>query len=778
MTHTDNQPPERTEQQETRTPVSEPEERTILLPRTETGEPGATPPTSKTAALPASPKTRFFQLKKRRDVNSVMEELQDHPAEGEVDFSGDEESLELLEESYDVGKKFAEGGQGELFHGFDRRLNRLVALKSLRGELSGNQRLRRFFLSEARVTAQLDHPAIVPIYTLNSDRKAGLHLAMKLVKGQTFKAYLEQICTHYRLDGVNSFDEKKALRTRLDILLKVCDALEYAHSRNVMHCDLKPSNIMIGEFRETYIMDWGIARRIRHTENAAETPPQEDDFCGTPQYLAPEVIRHELRDQRADLFAMGAILFEAATLKTAFTGNSVSEVLANIADGRMEPLEHRFHAPIDADLKAVIRKALAPDPKQRYQEIREFSGDLRRYLMGLSVSARPDNPAMKLVRWCYLHRRLTLVLMLCALLAGVGALAFTLYREFRFSEELRSRDYALGAAYSRSTHAGHLLDEQFSKLELMTASLAADIRYLLKYDPHHEKGEEHAFRAVSELRRPGAPGLIDSVFHHGRIDPESIAYNVTPDTNPESVERRLEPISRYIPRLLQTILESPVNARVTDSNLEELKTAAFRDGTPIIRVLFGFPDGLYAAYPAGNGFPERYDPRRRIWFPPANAWKEKRAVWSRPYIDSVPQIGLVISCSVPLRMPDGRGNGVCAVDISLDELIEELHSSGNAGPHVLEKAIMDDDGRIIVSTTRDFADIARSNYRSPDDEVVFKQLENRAVLDDMKKRKFGVVTIQEPDGNETVYTFCHIRSVNWFYIEKLDMRNLLAFFRR
>ena len=181
MTHTDNQPPERTEQQETRTPVSEPEERTILLPRTETGEPGATPPPAKPAALPASPKTRFFQLKKRRDVNSVMEELQDHPAEGEVDFSGDEESLELLEESYDVGKKFAEGGQGELFHGFDRRLNRLVALKSLRGELSGNQRLRRFFLSEARVTAQLDHPAIVPIYTLNSDRKAGLHLAMKLV---------------------------------------------------------------------------------------------------------------------------------------------------------------------------------------------------------------------------------------------------------------------------------------------------------------------------------------------------------------------------------------------------------------------------------------------------------------------------------------------------------------------------------------------------------------------------------------------------------------------
>ncbi|MEI3001634.1 MAG: hypothetical protein V8T86_12180, partial [Victivallis sp.] len=107
MTHTDNQPPERTEQQETRTPVPEPEERTILLPRTETGEPGATPPASKTAALPASPKTRFFQLKKRRDVNSVMEELQDHPAEGEVDFSGDEESLELLEESYDVGKKFA-----------------------------------------------------------------------------------------------------------------------------------------------------------------------------------------------------------------------------------------------------------------------------------------------------------------------------------------------------------------------------------------------------------------------------------------------------------------------------------------------------------------------------------------------------------------------------------------------------------------------------------------------------------------------------------------------
>jgi len=100
----------------------------------------------------------------------------------------------------------------------------------------------------------------VPIYSLHTDKDNGLHLAMKLISGQDFKTYLLRIVNHYERDGIRHYNEGKSLKNRLDIFLKVCDALEYAHSRNIMHCDLKPENVMIGEYHDAYLMDWGIAR--------------------------------------------------------------------------------------------------------------------------------------------------------------------------------------------------------------------------------------------------------------------------------------------------------------------------------------------------------------------------------------------------------------------------------------------------------------------------------------------------------------------------------------
>ena len=278
---------------------------------------GNSPPRKKTKQFTD---TGFLsQFKKRRDVDSRIEELRDRPSQKDVEFSGSELRLDYLENEYELEDRIAEGGQGTLFRGLDKKLRRQVAIKSLHPEKADDLRQRRFFLTEARVTAQLDHPAIVPVYTLNSDRKHGLHLAMKMINGVTLKAYLEQVCTHYRLDGVSSFDEEKAIRNRLEIFLKVCDALEYAHSRNVMHCDLKPANIMIGEYHEAYIMDWGIAHAIQPEES-------KRTLAGTPQYLSPEAILGESCDQRADIFAMGAILFETVMLKPAFTGETAEEV--------------------------------------------------------------------------------------------------------------------------------------------------------------------------------------------------------------------------------------------------------------------------------------------------------------------------------------------------------------------------------------------------------------------------------------------------------------------
>lgn len=158
-------------------------EKTVLIDRTAVS--GKTSPASsgKTASKPGTG-AGFFR-KKRKDVDLRIEELRGRRDPGDVNFSGDELPLDSLDDEYEIREKIAEGGQGLLFRGYDRRLHRLVAIKSLRREAAENGEQRRFFLSEARVTAQLDHPAIVPIYSLKSDEENGLHLAMKMINGIT-----------------------------------------------------------------------------------------------------------------------------------------------------------------------------------------------------------------------------------------------------------------------------------------------------------------------------------------------------------------------------------------------------------------------------------------------------------------------------------------------------------------------------------------------------------------------------------------------------------------
>ena len=750
------------------------DDRTIVLDsgKTRMSDPGRRGKGGISGSSPSPDRTRgFFSLfiRKRRLVDTRIEELKDRKTPQNVLFSGQEQKLDFLENEYELKTELARGGQGTLFLGIDKKLRRQVAIKSLRPEQCEDLRQRSLFLNEARVTAQLDHPAIVPVYTLNSDRKNGLHLAMKRINGVTLKAYLDQVSMHYRLDGVDSFDEAKALQNRLEIFLKICDALEYAHSRNVMHCDLKPANIMIGEYHEAYIMDWGIARPIQAWETRRT-------LVGTPQYLAPEAIVGEPCDQRADIFAMGAILFEMVMLKNAFTGNTPEEVMTRIRDGLQETPEHRFGVPVSRDLKAILRKAMAADPEKRYSKISELSSDLRRYLAGYEVSVRPDGPLMRIARWSYRHRKTSLILLLLALLTGLGALAHSFYQSYRFSEAMRERDLALSAAYSICTRAAYQLDEQFLKLEHMTSLLAADVQYLLRNDLFLAPPKELKYRSVDEMRRIHLPGMLYSSFHRGIIDPTILVYNLTNDTDRTTLTRRLDPLSRFLPRLLQVLLVSPRNAQIRPDRVEAMKKEAFSSGTPAIRILFAFHDGLYAAFPASGAFPLQYDPRTRLWYQVVLRQEKKNfPVWTAPYIDSIPEIGLVISCSTPFYREDGSLNGVCALDISLPKLIQELKSSGNTGTAVEEKAIIDNSGQIIVSTTRSFAEARMRRYRSSDEPLLFAALPDPTLLDTMKKQRYGVI-FREENGAEYVYAFCHIRSVGWFYLEKMNLLSLMREF--
>lgn len=702
----------------------------------------------------------------KRDIDQQIEQSRSKGKPGEIHFDGAEQPFLPLKDAYDLGKKLDAGGQGTIYAATDRTLLRPVAVKTLHRDQTADSLKRAIFLTEARLTAQLDHPAIVPVYSINSDDRHGLHWAMKLINGTTLQTYLEDICAHYRVSGINTFDEAKSLRHRLEIFLKVCDAMEYAHSRNVMHGDLKPANIMIGRYHETYIMDWGIARTIN-------PPPENYLPAGTPRYLAPELIAGNPGDQRADIFALGAILFELVFLKPAFEGSNGAEIMAAITVGRLSPMLHRYGAHVPSDLPSIIRKALATSPEERYASVGAMATDLRRYMMDLATSAHPDNFLRKTLRWTRKHSMTLVLLLLLGLLGTVGASAYSLAQKFSFSEELRQRDQLLSTAYSICSRAAYQLDEQFLKLEQTTELLAADIAFLLQYDRHQPDAEQlKAAVFLPDFQKRPATGKQLSVFHHGAIDINSIVYNLTADTSRRNLDERLVPLARFIPRLLETILTSTPNTKFIPERKAELTALALAEGTPVIRALFGFSDGLYAAYPAAGDFPTVYDPRKREWYRVAANSNTPEGCWTRPYVDSIPQFGLVISCSAPFFDASGRLNGICALDISISELIEELRSGGNNTNLVEEKSIITADGEIIVSTTTDFSNAKNQGYATADSTVVFDKLDNRELLSAMKHKRYGVLIQEDDNDDEIVYAYCHIPSVNWFYLERMRMESL------
>ena len=308
--------------------------------------------------------------------------------------------LDAVGTKYAVLTEFAEGGTAKVSIARDKNLRRLVAIKSLKKDVENLQEQLDAFVTEAKVTAQLDHPGIIPIYGLFRDDEGGTHLVMKLVDGKTLREYLRNLTMNFRVRGINAFDEWILLRKRLEIFVRVCDTIAYAHHRNVIHRDLKPENIMIGKFMEVYVMDWGLSKVI----SKDDPPPSPDSkISGTPRYFPPEVLRGEPLDLRSDIFTLGLILQEVVTLQYAVTGNDANEFVDHILKGELEPIVHKFNRKIDKTIQAIIRKATAYDVEDRYQTVDELAEDLRRYMGGHSTSARPETLLEKITRHIFHH---------------------------------------------------------------------------------------------------------------------------------------------------------------------------------------------------------------------------------------------------------------------------------------------------------------------------------------------------------------------------------------
>lgn len=291
-----------------------------------------------------------------------------------------------LEKRYETRTPLGEGGMGEVFLCRDARIGRDVAMKVARSDRGSSAELRARFLREVRVQGQLEHPSIVPVYDLGIGKDGATYFTMKRVKGHTLAEILDRLRSG---DGATAAQFSQ--RQLLAAFQSVCLAIEYAHSRGVLHRDLKPTNIMLGAFGEVYVLDWGIAKILAEEEEApnsttiASNPTLDTEigtFVGTIGYSAPEQLQNEPLDARSDVFSLGAILFEILTLTPLYDGpiGNIVKQMGEEPDARCSVRCPSVDVP--PELETICVRTTKARPEERTASARDLNDAIGRFLDG------------------------------------------------------------------------------------------------------------------------------------------------------------------------------------------------------------------------------------------------------------------------------------------------------------------------------------------------------------------------------------------------------------
>ena len=426
------------------------------------------------------------QIADAAGLEPALEETLIDSSTGDREHRPDYEELHAVKsDHYVVGAEIARGGMGRILEAHDRRAGRTVAIKEVLLELlkiypdDERELLLRRFEREARITARLEHPSIVPVYEIGRLDNAPF-FAMKKVDGQP-------------LDDL--IDERATLADRIRLLptvISVCEALGYAHDRGVVHRDLKPSNILVGEHGETVVIDWGLAKQIGVGDDEEESDEEElsippvltqDDglrtvvgsVFGTPLYMAPEQAHAEPVDRRADVYALGSILYHTLSGKAPYTDGSKnlrkSGILEALKDGPPTALEEVCND-LPPDLLSIVEKAMARDKADRYSSAAELAADLRNFEAGKLVAVHRYSTRQLVWRWLKRHRAVvtTAAIAVVALLV----VAFLLFEQVRSARD-RAEEHAAHAIENRE-RATRLFTEMgrksFLSDEMVSASFA------------------------------------------------------------------------------------------------------------------------------------------------------------------------------------------------------------------------------------------------------------------------------------------------------------------
>lgn len=717
------------------------------------------------------------------------------------------DALSDSEERYIELGHVGEGGMGEILIARDTELKRKVAIKRLKRV---TDRTTKRFLREAWVTAQLDHPNIVPVHSLEHDLEAGeLSFAMKLIHGRTLTELVDAARACYTRR--EKPPESLRLRTRLEHFLKVCDAMAYAHARGVLHRDLKPDNIMVGEFGEVYVMDWGIAYVMKEEtqEEAVEVLEDEEEMerdlfhgltregavIGTPSYMSPEQALGRLGelDARSETYTLGLILFELVTLNRAIHAESLQTLLERAMGAELQPLEHAAGLPIPPDLVAIIHRATARAAKDRYPHAEALGDDIRRFLSDKEVSARPDTRLRAFLRWTSAHRQLAfgLTMMLIALFSAIALVSVARQqaaterekqsviekqqateREKLAIQNAQRRESRLAEVQTAIANQSHAIDTLFVRLEGLVESLTHAAVTRLAQAPSTRPGltalalftpnvELYSHLDYTDPER--APSDFEEVAHyHKAISLEHPVYKLAPQVSLEQVRPRLRQLAPLREQFHQMMLESLKPAFT--STWTEARAAIYAGGSPVRWSYVGLEEGIMFSYPGKGPYPEAYDPRVRPWY--ALGRDASSPTWGNPYVDLQGQ-GLILPCVQALRAPNGRFLGVAGLEVAFDDLILSLMQPTH--PASQERFLLDQEGRIVVRSSHLATHREEGRLH---DALELPPYPIERIRDDVRAQRSGITEITLARQSKLI-AYYRIDALGWYYVEELDTARVL-----
>jgi WD40 repeat protein len=430
-------------------------------------------------------------------------------------FSGETITLNMRSEDIEVGprlslamdyviqKEIARGGMGRIYGAEDSQLSRNVALKvsTIKDRKEDEQ-----FLNEAKVLAQLAHPNIVPIHSVGTDGEGRPFYVMKEVKGRTLQFIIRKLASGDP-DIIGTFTRLRLL----NVFLKVCDAVAFAHAKGYLHRDLKPENIMIGEFGEVLVMDWGLAKVLRSQQSKSDQAPTEPcepesvPFVeGTPLYMSPEQAEgmYGDLDERSDIYSLGGVLFAILTLRPPVTASSVRAVLEKVKKGQLETmtlpsgsLAERTQSPLEGNvpeaLRAVTYKALSRQRELRYSTVKALVADIESYQAGFATTAENATMLRQLALFVKRNRAASA---LAALLIAVAAV-FTL--RLAASESLAQANALRAETESKAAVANAHLAISNAKLAEVNAAKAEEQKQIAEAKTQQALAEKEEARRAS-----------------------------------------------------------------------------------------------------------------------------------------------------------------------------------------------------------------------------------------------------------------------------------------